>query len=149
MSGFAAGMRRSGNGLLVRVSLIAVIGGLLFGFDTGVISGALLYIKTDLHADKSAQQATVSALLLGAMLGAVLSGYLATAISRKWTKVLAGSVYVIGALGCAFAVNTAMLCRKPGTAPWSKSSTSSSTAASTARPTLRRQPPARLGTNHD
>ena len=109
MSGFVADMRRSGNGLLVRVSVIAAIGGLLFGYDTGVISGALLYIKSDLHAGKFAQQAIVSSLLLGAMLGAVLSGYLADAISRKWTKVLSGSVYVVGALGCAFAVNTAML----------------------------------------
>ena len=54
----------------MRVSLIAAaIGGLLFGYDTGVISGALLHIKTDLHAEKSAQQAIVSALLPGGMLG--------------------------------------------------------------------------------
>jgi len=92
MAGFVAEMRRSGNGLLVRVSVIAAIGGLLFGYDTGVISGALLYIKTDLHAGQFEQQAIVSALLLGAMLGAGLSGYLADAISRKWTKVMSGSV---------------------------------------------------------
>lgn len=109
MAGFLTEMRRSGNGLLVRVSVIAAIGGLLFGYDTGVISGALLYIKGDLHAGAFAQQAIVSALLLGAMLGAALSGYLADAISRKWTKVLSGSVYVAGALGCAFSVNAPML----------------------------------------
>ena len=109
MSGFVSEMRRSGNGLLLRISIIAAIGGLLFGYDTGVISGALLYIKSDLHAGQFAQQAIVSSLLLGAMLGAVLSGYLADAISRKWTKVLSGSVYVIGALGCAFAINAPML----------------------------------------
>ena len=109
MAGFIAEMRRSGNGLLVRVSVIAAIGGLLFGYDTGVISGALLYIKTDLNAGQFAQQAIVSALLLGAIVGAAMSGYLADAISRKWTKVLSGSVYVVGALGCAFAVNAPML----------------------------------------
>jgi sugar porter (SP) family MFS transporter len=109
MSGFISEMRRTGNGLLVRVSVIAAIGGLLFGYDTGVISGALLYIKDDLHAGAFAQQAIVSGLLLGAMLGAVLSGYLADAISRKWTKVLSGAVYVLGALGCALAVNAPML----------------------------------------
>ncbi|MEO9140427.1 MAG: sugar porter family MFS transporter [Jatrophihabitans sp.] len=109
MAGFIGEMRRSGNGLLVRVSVIAAIGGLLFGYDTGVISGALLYIKTDLHAGQFDQQAIVSSLLLGAMVGAGLSGYLADAISRKWTKVLSGAVYVVGALGCAFAINAPML----------------------------------------
>src|SRR6478736_1205756 len=97
MSGFVSEMRRTGNGLLLRISIIAAIGGLLFGYDTGVISGALLYIKSDLHAGQFAQQAIVSSLLLGAMVGALLSGYLADAISRKWTKVLSGSVYAIGA----------------------------------------------------
>ena len=109
MSGFVSEMRRSGNGLLLRICVIAAIGGMLFGYDTGVISGALLFIKSDLHAGAFAQQAIVSSLLLGAMLGAVLSGYLADAISRKWTKVISGSVYVIGALGCAFSVNAPML----------------------------------------
>ena len=109
IGGFIHELRRSGNGMLVRICAIAAIGGLLFGYDTGVISGALLYIKSDLHAGTLAQQWIVSSLLLGAILGAVLSGYLADAISRKWTKVLSGCVYVGGALGCAFAVNVSML----------------------------------------
>ncbi len=65
MTGVVAEMRRTGIGLLVRVSVIAAIGGLLFGYDNGVISGALLYIKTDLHAGQFAQQAIVSALRRG------------------------------------------------------------------------------------
>ena len=109
MTSWLHDMRRSGNVLLVRICIIAAIGGLLFGYDTGVISGALLYIKGDLNADKFEQEAIVSALLLGAMLGALLSGYLADAISRKWTKVLSGSIYVIGALGCALSVSAWML----------------------------------------
>lgn len=107
--GFVTEMRRAGNGLLVRISVIAAIGGLLFGFDTGVISGALLYIREDLDASAFEQEAIVSALLVGAVVGAVLSGYLADRISRKWTKVLSGSVYVVGALGCAFSISVPML----------------------------------------
>jgi len=109
MSGFIGGMRASGNGLLVRICVIAAIGGLLFGYDTGVISGALLFIRKDLHADDVAQEWIVSVLLLGAILGAILSGYFADRISRKWTKVFSGCIYVVGALGCAFSVSIPML----------------------------------------
>ncbi len=109
MPGFVGELTRTGNALLIRVSVIAAIGGLLFGYDTGVISGALLYIKKDLHAGTFEQQAIVAVLLLGAMFGALISGYLADRISRKWTKVISGSVYVVGALGCAFSVNAEML----------------------------------------
>jgi sugar porter (SP) family MFS transporter len=109
IGGFIHELRQGDSGLLIRVSAIAAIGGLLFGYDTGVISGALLFIKDDLHAGTSAQQWVVSSLLLGAILGAVASGYLADRISRRYTKVVSGSVYVIGALGCAFAVNVPML----------------------------------------
>ncbi len=48
----------------VRVSAIAALGGVLFGDDTGVTFGALLYIKTDLHARQFAQPAAMSVLLL-------------------------------------------------------------------------------------
>ncbi len=106
---FVKEMRSSGNGTLVRVSVIAAIGGLLFGYDTGVISGALLFIKTDLHASTFQQQAIVAVLLLGAMVGALISGYLADRISRKWTKVISGIIYALAALGCAFSVSAGML----------------------------------------
>ena len=109
MTGFIGEIRRTGNALLIRVCVIAAIGGLLFGYDTGVISGALLFIKRDLHASDFEQEAIVAAVLLGAMVGAGLSGYLADRISRRWTKVISGSVYFVTALGCAFSVNAEML----------------------------------------
>jgi MFS family permease len=65
MSGFLGEVVHTTNGLLVRLCLIAAIGGLLFGYDTGVISGALLYITSDLHAASFAHEAIVAAVLLG------------------------------------------------------------------------------------
>lgn len=104
MAGFIGGLR-DGNGMVARIAAIAAIGGLLFGYDTGVISGALLYIKSDLGAGTIAQQAIVAMLLLGAIVGAVAAGYLADKLGRKWTKFAAGIVYIVGALGAAFAQN--------------------------------------------
>ena len=102
MAGFVATAVKGRNPFVLRIALIAAIGGFLFGYDTGVISGALLFIKKDLHAGKAAQQWIVSSLLVGAILGAVAAGYLADRISRRWTKALSGAVYVIAALGSAF-----------------------------------------------
>jgi sugar porter (SP) family MFS transporter len=97
------------NPFVARISLIAAIGGFLFGYDTGVISGALLYIAPQLHADTVAQSWIVGSLLLGAVVGAIASGYLADAISRKWTKFVAGCVYTVAALGSALVQSTGEL----------------------------------------
>jgi sugar porter (SP) family MFS transporter len=90
-----------GNRFVARVSIIAALGGLLFGYDTGVISGALLFIKDDLHASSFEQQAAVGSLLLGAVGGAILSGWLADRIGRKWTLIAAGLIYIVGGLASA------------------------------------------------
>jgi sugar porter (SP) family MFS transporter len=91
------------NRFVLRLAIIAALGGFLFGYDTGVISGALLYIEPDLHPSSFEAQAFVGALLVGAVIGAALSGYAADALSRRRTKIVAGTVYVVGALGSAAA----------------------------------------------
>jgi sugar porter (SP) family MFS transporter len=106
---FITEARREGKPFLFALALIAALGGFLFGYDTGVISGALLYIAPDLHASSFDQEAIVGALLLGAVAGAVISRYLADAIGRKWTKVLSGSVYTIAALACALSQSSGQL----------------------------------------
>jgi sugar porter (SP) family MFS transporter len=91
------------NRRILGVALIAAIGGFLFGYDTGVIGGALLFMKKDLGLKTSGQQEmTVAILLLGAVAGAAISGWLADRISRRRTKMISGTVYVIGAFACAF-----------------------------------------------
>jgi sugar porter (SP) family MFS transporter len=98
---FVTEARKEGKPFLFAVGLIAALGGFLFGYDTGVISGALLYIAPEFHATRFEQQAIVGALLLGAVVGAACSGYLADAISRRWTKVISGTIYTLAAIGCA------------------------------------------------
>ncbi len=99
----------SENRFVTRLAIIAAIGGFLFGYDTGVISGALLFVKNDLSAGNFEQQAIVSAVLIGAVAGAIASGYLAERISRRWTKFCSGCVYVVGALAAAFSQSGAEL----------------------------------------
>jgi sugar porter (SP) family MFS transporter len=92
------------NRRLLGVALIAAVGGFLFGYDTGVIGGAMLFMQKDLGLSTHAQQQlTVAILLLGAIAGAAIAGWAADRFSRRRVKIAAGCVYVIGALGCAFA----------------------------------------------
>jgi sugar porter (SP) family MFS transporter len=94
------------NRRLLGVALIAAIGGFLFGYDTGVIGGAMLFMQKDLGLKTHGQQElTVAILLLGAVAGALVSGWLADRISRRRTKMISGTVYVIGAFACAFSQN--------------------------------------------
>jgi MFS family permease len=56
------------------VAAISALGGLLFGYDTGIISGALLFIRDDFQLSDTAQQIVVASLLLGAVFGALGAG---------------------------------------------------------------------------
>ena len=92
------------NRFVLRVAGVAAIGGFLFGYDTGVIGGALLYVKHDLHAGSNFdQQAIVASLLVGAVAGALVAGRLADLLGRRRTIICAGWLYVAGGIGSALA----------------------------------------------
>lgn len=91
------------------VAVIATIGGFLFGYDTGVISGALLYIATDLHLSSAQQSIVVSCLLIGAAFGATFGGRITDAIGRRRTIHLAAVLFIVGTLGSAVATGLPML----------------------------------------
>src|ERR1700729_446336 len=72
-------------------------GGLLFGYDTGVVSGALLFLKKDFGGLSSFQQELVTSLLLvGAVGGALTAGRLADQIGRRPTVLITAAVFVVG-----------------------------------------------------
>ena len=96
----------SRNRRLLGVAAIAAIGGFLFGYDTGVIGGAMLFMQKDLGLHSHGQQQlTVAILLLGAIVGALIAGWSADRFSRRRTKIVSGCVYVTGAVGCALALS--------------------------------------------
>ncbi|WP_424887178.1 MFS transporter [Streptomyces sp. XH2] len=88
---------------------MVALGGLLFGFDTGVISGALLFLKEDLALDSFEEGAVVSTLLIGAAAGALLSGRPADRWGRKPVLVAVAATFTIGLLLAALATGFWML----------------------------------------
>ncbi|XP_047331461.1 inositol transporter 4-like [Impatiens glandulifera] len=86
---------------IMRLALSAGIGGLLFGYDTGVISGALLYIKEDFESVQKntwLQETIVSMAVAGAIVGAALGGWMNDKVGRKMTILIADVLFFLGAL---------------------------------------------------
>ena len=82
---------------------IAATGGLLFGFDTGVISGAIPFMQKDLNISDSGIEDITTFALIGAMIGALVSGYLSDRFGRKRIILAAAVIFLLGAIGCGSA----------------------------------------------
>lgn len=95
--------------LLYTIAAIAATGGLLFGFDTGVINVALPFIKQKWQLSETAEAWTVSAVLVGGMAGALLSGRLADVLGRKRINILASVIFAVGSILTAVASSPDML----------------------------------------
>ncbi len=78
------------------VSCIAAIGGILFGYNTSVISGVLLFITHDFQLTTLEQEIIVSTLLIGALIGAFLGGFIADHFGRKKTLFITLILFFIG-----------------------------------------------------
>jgi SP family sugar:H+ symporter-like MFS transporter len=91
------------------IYFFGALGGLLFGYDTGVISGALLFIPDDFKLTPFLQGAIVAALLLGAMVGAGFAGRLADRLGRRLLIIVAAIVFTAGALIAATAPTVGVL----------------------------------------
>ena len=91
------------------VASFAALGGLLFGFDTGVISGALLFIRQDFNLNAFTEGFIVSSLLLGAMVGAGVSGALSDRLGRRTIILVAAVIFAVGAIGAALSQSVEVL----------------------------------------
>jgi len=85
------------------VSGISALAGLLFGYDTGVISGAILFVRKDFLLSTFQEEVVVAAVLLGAVAGAAFGGKLADALGRRKLLIQVAILFIIGAIGTALA----------------------------------------------
>mmetsp|Transcript_19727 Transcript_19727/g.30422 ORF Transcript_19727/g.30422 Transcript_19727/m.30422 type:complete len:585 (+) Transcript_19727:109-1863(+) len=83
---------------LVRATILASIGGILFGYDLGVISGALPSLKSSLDLNKKQTEHIVSMLYVGMIIGSIVGGVLCDRIGRRKTILLTDSVFVIASI---------------------------------------------------
>ncbi|KAF5206499.1 Inositol transporter [Thalictrum thalictroides] len=97
---------------ILRLAISAGIGGFLFGYDTGVIGGALLYIRDDfkeVQTNTSLKEAIVSTAVAGAIVGAALGGWMSDKFGRKLSILIADVLFFLGALLMAIAPTPAII----------------------------------------
>jgi MFS transporter, SP family, arabinose:H+ symporter len=91
------------SGVLIRSTVVAALGGLLFGFDTAVIAGVTDALTRVYHLDPNGLGITVAAALAGTIIGAMLAGYPGDRFGRRASLRGMAVLYVISAAGCALA----------------------------------------------
>lgn len=91
------------------IAAISALSGLLFGYDTGVISGAILFVQEDFRLATFQEEIVVSAVLLGAMIGALIGGRLTDRMGRRTTLLQVAGLFILGAVGTALAPTMLLL----------------------------------------
>ena len=86
-------------GFLILITSITALGGLLFGYDTGVINGAQFYLTKYFELDASAQGWVVGSALLGCLVGAILAGPISIKIGRKKSLIISALLFAVSAYG--------------------------------------------------
>jgi sugar porter (SP) family MFS transporter len=86
---------------LVGCALVAALGGLLFGFDTAVISGTIDALRAKFALSDNLLGFTVASALIGTIIGSIGAGRPADAFGRRGTLAILGVIYLVSALGCA------------------------------------------------
>ena len=90
-------------------AIFAALGGLLFGYDTGVISGAELFFRNEFTLSTFALEVIVSGVLAGAAVGALIGGRLADLFGRRRLLIATAIIFAVGAILCAIAPSPFLL----------------------------------------
>lgn len=104
-----SGASGSGNRFVYAVACVAALGGLLFGYDIGIISGAILFIEKDFPLTPFLTGVVVSSILLGAVAGAGASGALGDRLGRRKMVLVAAVIFAAGAVGMAISPSVGVL----------------------------------------
>jgi MFS family permease len=89
------------NGLMLTAAVVSAVSGLLYGYDTGIISGALLQISKEFHTNNTVEQMIAAGILLGAVIGALACSVLSERQGRHRTILLICVVFILGSLSCS------------------------------------------------
>ncbi len=82
-------------------TIVAATSGLLFGFDTAVINGALIFLREQLHLTEVETEIAASSLLFGCIFGASAAGWLSDRFGRKRVLMISGLLFALSAIGAA------------------------------------------------
>ena len=96
---------------------VSALGGMLFGYDIGVISGAILFIKKAFSLSAGLEEIVVSAVLLGSLVGAVVGGVLADRLGRRQIVNRHRGGFRFGGRGCRTGTGHGLTDRSPGSLP--------------------------------
>ncbi|MGO2108529.1 sugar porter family MFS transporter [Staphylococcus equorum] len=91
------------------IFFLGALGGLLYGYDMGVISGALLFIKDDIPLNSFTEGLVVSSMLVGAIVGSGASGPMSDRLGRRRVVFIIAIIYIVGALILALAPSMQIL----------------------------------------
>ena len=96
-------------GFILRISSIAALGGVLYGYDMGIIAAAAIFVKRTFVLSTWMEEWVVSTVLVGAMIGAIVGGSVADRIGRRATLVWAGGIFIVGSLLAPLSANVFVL----------------------------------------
>jgi len=100
---------RVNRGFILRISFIAAVGGVLYGYDMGIIAAAAIFVKRTFAISTGMEELVVSIVLVGAMVGALAGGAIADRIGRRATLVWAAAIFIAGSVLAPLAPNVGTL----------------------------------------
>lgn len=102
-------MKQKVSAYVVFLSVVAAIGGILFGYDTAVISGTTEIVKTQFGLSTGMEGWYVGCALIGSILGVLIAGMLSDFLGRKKTMLIAALMFSVSAIGCAVSADFTQL----------------------------------------
>ncbi|WP_344977112.1 sugar porter family MFS transporter [Compostibacter hankyongensis] len=98
----------AGGGYVLRISVVAALGGLLFGYDTAIISGAIPFIRPYFHLDEYSLGWAVSSILIGCGAGAAAAGIAADRFGRRITLMLCALLFALSGIGAGLSTGLSL-----------------------------------------